>query len=447
MRRFWLCMLSAVVLLGGLAYSDVPAGRIELELWFSLRGPLYDAFSAEAMRFNESQDKYWVNPVWKGTYPEVLSITIAAIRAGEPPHMVQVFEVGTATVMAMEEVVYPIADLMADTGTPFDATDYIPGVAGYYSLPDGRVGALAYNSSTTVMWYNKDAFRAAGLDPEQPPATWAEVREAATAIRDAGAASVPVSSAWPTWALFEQMSALHNMPLGSKGNGFDGLDAELMLELDFWVDHLQLLLEMQQDGTFVWGGRDAEADGLFPAGEAAMLLASSGLRARIEREADFDWGVTFLPYHDDVVDEPYNSILGGAALWALRPPQATEEHFQGMAEYFAFLTQPENIVQRHMDTGYMPITFASYEYAKEIGYYDEVPAAEIPVQQLLRTETVEHSRGIRLGNMPAIRVIMYEELERAFAGRLTETTARDALARMTARGNQILRDFEAIYAD
>ncbi len=416
MKRVMLCVLGAALLLGSLAAaSEVPAGRVELEVWFSLRGALYEAFQEEAARFNESQDKYWVNAIWKGTYPEVLSITIAAIRAGNPPHIVQVFEVGTATIMAMEDVVYPIANLMADTGIPFDGSDYLPGVAGYYALPDGRVGGLAFNSSTSVMWYNKDAFRAAGLDPDQPPQTWAEVRAAAKQIVDAGAAPIGLSAAWPTWTLFEQMSALHNQPLASRGNGFEGLDAELMLGSDFWVAHLQMLLEMHQEGSFVWGGRDAEADGLFPAGEAAMLLASSGLRARIEREADFDWGVAYLPYHDDVVESPYNSILGGAALWALRPPQATEEHFRGMAEYFAFLTEAENIVLRHINTGYMPVTYEAYNLATAQGYYDEVPAAEIPVLQLLRTETVEHSRGIRLGNMPAIRVLMYEELERAFA--------------------------------
>jgi len=439
-----LSILLVILGIAALAVAEkVPAGRIELELWLSLRGPLFDAFSAEAMRFNEAQNIYWVTPIWKGTYPEVLSALIAAVRAGEQPHMVQIFEAGTATMMfGLKDFVYPVQNLMAEHGVPFEPEAFIPAVVGYYSLPDGRLGALPYNSSTAVLWYNKDAFRKAGLDPEKPPRTWYEVREAAKAIKEAGAAEIPLSAAWPTWTLFEQMAAIHNVPFATKANGFEGLDTELLLDSDFFLKHLNFLLDMAKEGLFVYGGRDAQADGLFPAGKAAMLLASSGLRARIEKEANFDYGVTYLPYYDDVVEKPYNSIIGGAALWALKSRRFTDEEYLGMALYFAFLSRAENVSKRHIETGYMPITSVAYLLTKAKGYYAEKPAAELPVLQLMRTPTTEYSRGLRLGNFPAIRVVMYEELEAALAGK---QGAEEALDKMVKRGNEILREFEALY--
>lgn len=375
----------------------------------------------------------------------MLSALIAAVRAGEQPHIVQIFEAGTAIMMfGLKDFVYPVQDLMAEHGVAFEPKVYIPAVVGYYSLPDGQLGALPYNSSTAVLWYNKDAFRKAGLDPENPPRTWGEVKKAAEAIKATGAAEIPLSAAWPTWTLFEQMAAIHNVPFATKANGFEGLDTQLLLNTEFFAKHLNFLLDMAEEGLFVYGGRDAEADGLFPAGKAAMLLASSGLRARIEAEAEFEYGCTFLPYHDDVVDKPYNSIIGGAALWAMKNPKFTEEEYRGMALFFDFLTRAENVAWRHMTTGYMPITSTAYLLTKAEGYYDKKPEAEIPVLQLMRTPTTEYTRGLRLGNLPAIRVIMYEELEAAL---MRKQTAEEALTRMVERGNELLREFEALYGE
>lgn len=440
MKRLLFCLLIVCVVFGALA--EVPPGRVQVEFWYALRGPLGEAIETLIAKFNASQDKYWVVGVYKGTYAEVMNAAIAAFRAGQPPHIVQIFEVGTATMMAAEGAIYPVYQLMADTGVPFDPDRYIPAVKGYYSLPDGRMAALPLNSSTAVLWYNKDAFRKAGLDPDKPPHTWAEVREAAKKIVESGAAEIGLSCSWLPWTMFEQFGAIHNIPFATRANGFEGLDAVLALDHPLYVRHLKNLVEMQKEGSFTYGGRDAEPDGLFPAGTAAMLIASSALRARILREAEFDWDVAYLPYYDDAVDSPYNSIIGGAALWAMRRPDATIEHYRAVAEFFRFLSEPENDAWWHMTTGYIPVTYGGYEIAKAQGYYEANPGADLPILQLARTPTTENTRGLRLGNLPAIRVVIYEEVEKAFQGL---QTPEEAIQNILSRGNALLREFEALY--
>ncbi len=437
-KAFW----SLVV--GVLVWAAVGLGqqRIEIQFWYALTGDLGKAVQELVDKFNASQDKYFVNAVYKGSYADTMTAAIAAYRAGEAPHIVQIFEVGTGTMLAAGEAIYPVYKLMADTNTPFDPDAYIAPVKGYYSFPDGRMAAMPFNSSTAVLWYNKDAFRRAGLDPDNPPRTWAEVRAAAKQIVDTGAAKIGLSCAWLTWTQFEQFAAIHDIPFATRSNGFEGMDAVLTLDHPLFVRHLQTLIDMQKEGSFTYGGRDAQPDALFPSGEAAMLIASAALRARIVREAQFEWGVTYLPYYDDFIAEPKNSIIGGAALWVMRRPDATAAHYKGVAEFFAFLSTPENAAWWHMRTGYLPITFAAYEVAKAQGYYAANPGADIPILQLARPNPTANTRGLRLGNLPAIRVVIYEEVEKALAG---QQTAQEALANAVRRGNELLREFESLY--
>ncbi|MGC8979706.1 sn-glycerol-3-phosphate ABC transporter substrate-binding protein UgpB [Caldisericum sp.] len=441
MKKIVIILLLLLVAIG-LVNAQVPQGRVEIEFWFALRGPLGDATMNLVNDFNSSQDKYWVNAFYKGTYPEVMAAAIAAFRAGKAPHIVQIFEVGTATMMASEGAIYPIYQLFKDTGVSLNPQNYISAVKDYYSFPDGRMAAMPFNSSTAVMWYNKDAFRKAGLDPNKPPKTWDEVRKASRQIVKTGAAKIGLSASWLPWTQFEQLGAIHNVPFATRWNGFMGLDARLTLNHPLYVRHLQNLIEMQKEGSFTYGGRDAQPDGLFPSGEAAMLIASSALYGRVSKEAQFDWGITYLPYYDDVPKAPWNSIIGGAALWVMRRPDATLTHYKAVAEFLRFLSLPKNDAWWHMTTGYLPVTLEGYKYAKDQGYYKKNPGLDIPILQLTRTKPTPNTKGLRLGNLPSIRIVIYEEVEKALQG---QQTAKDALNNIVLRGNAILREFEAIY--
>jgi len=342
--------------------------------------------------------------------------------------------------MAAGRAVKPAHELLAETGVAIDTRDFIGPVAGYYAAADGRMMALPFNSSTAIAFYNKDMFQRAGLDPNAFPATWEGVGEAARKLKAAGIAC-PMTSSWPTWLMVEQLLAIHDVPLASRANGFEGLDATLNLTNPVMVKHLTNLVAWQREGLFRYAGRDTAGDPLFPSGECAITFASSGLRARIAREARFQWGAAMLPYYEGTT--PRNSIIGGAALWTMnRGPNAqrTPQELRGVAEFYRYITSPAVMAKWHQDTGYVPVTRAAYEATKAAGYYGQNPGADVPIEEMLRGgDPTANSRGIRLGGFIEIRNIVQEEMERAFQGQVTPEAA---LASANTRGNQVLRNFE-----
>lgn len=421
--------------LSGAAYAQ----KTVVDFWHGLPQPLGGQLEQIVKDFNDSQDKVQVNASYKGSYPETMQAAIAAFRAGNAPHVVQMFEVGTATMMAAGPAIKPVYQLMEEAGATFDPKAYIPAVGGYYSSKDGKMMALPFNSSTAIMFYNKDAFQKAGLDAGKPPVTWPELVEATKKLKAAGVAC-PFTTSWPTWIQFEQLGALHNVPFATEQNGFGGLKAELKINGPLQVKHLEMLVGMQKDGLFKYGGRDNIPDALFPAGECAIIHASSGLRGRIIKEAKFGWGAAPLPYWpEDAKDGPKNSIIGGAAFWVMTSPKRTAAEYKGVSEFFTYLAKPEVDAKWHMDTGYVPVTFKGFEKTKADGFYEKNPGADVPAAQLTRTPTTENTMGLRLGNLPEIRNIIQEEMEKAFQG---QQTAKQALDTSVQRGNVVLRNFE-----
>src|SRR3978361_338372 len=170
------------------------AERTKIVWWHAMTAALADEINRIAEGFNASQDSVQIEAVYKGGYPDTLTATIAASRAGQAPHLTQIFEVGTGTMLAAGKAVKPVWELAKETGLQIDPTAYIPAVRGYYSLADGRMASMPFNSSTAVMWYNKDAFRKAGLDPDKALATWQDVRKAAEAIKAKDGAPGPMTT-------------------------------------------------------------------------------------------------------------------------------------------------------------------------------------------------------------------------------------------------------------
>ena len=439
-------LLTGAMSLGVAAPALGQTQPIEIQFWHGLAQPLGGLLEKRCTDFNATQTKYKIVPTFRGSYPETMVAAIAAFRANSAPHIVQMFEVGTGTMMNAGRAVKPVHELMAETGTTIDFDDYLPGVRGYYSLSDGRMMSMPFNSSTTVVWYNKDAFRAAGLDPDKFPETWQALAEALPKLKGAAGTEVPMSTAWLTWAQIENFSAIHNIPLATLANGFGGLGTELQINNPLVQRHMGNLVDWQKNGLFRYGGRNNAGEPAFPSGQAAIMFTSSGFRARVSREARFNWGVAMLPYYQGTPGAPINSIIGGASFWVMNKGPAagggrSADEFKGVAEFFKYISQPEVDAQWHMDTGYVPVRRASYAIARDKGFYRDNPGADIPIEQLLRGGGVltDNSRGIRLGGFVEIRTIMEEELERAFQG---QQTAEQALAAATTRGNQVLRNFQ-----
>jgi sn-glycerol 3-phosphate transport system substrate-binding protein len=414
------------------------AEKTKIVWWHAMTAALADEIARIAGGFNASQDQVEIQAIYKGGYADTLTATIAASRAGQAPHLVQVFEVGTGTMLAAGKAVKQVWELSKETGLVIDPKAYIPAVRGYYSLSDGRMASMPFNSSTAVMWYNKDAFRKAGLDPDAAPATWQEVRKAAETIKAEDAAPVAMTTSWPTWIQLEQYSALHNLPFATKSDGFDGLDAELVFNTKPHVKHIERLLEMSKDGSFKYGGRDTAADPLIVSGEAAISFGSSSSRGNLVKSAKFDWGEAYLPFDPEIIKQPENSIIGGASLWVMTAPERSPAEYKAVAEFLKYIGKPEVDSTWSQNTGYVPVTFAGYELSKQQGYYSKNVGADLPVEQLARGSLTANTRGLRLGRLPEIRNIIQEELEKALQG---GQTAQQAMDLAVTRGNKVLREF------
>ncbi|WP_430513696.1 sn-glycerol-3-phosphate ABC transporter substrate-binding protein UgpB [Pannonibacter phragmitetus] len=413
----------------------------EIAWWHAMGGELGQKLEEIASKYNASQSEYKVVPTYKGSYAETMTAAIAAFRAGQQPHIVQVFEVGTGTMMAAKGAVYPVYQLMADTGEAFDPKAFLPAVVGYYTDTDGNMLSMPFNSSTPVFYYNKNVFEKAGLDPEVAPKTWEEVESFSKKIMDSGAAKCGFASRWISWIQTENFSAWHNLPIGTKENGFGGLDAELTLNGEYQVRHWGNLKKWQDEGIFQYGGPGGGNDAApkFYSQECAMFMESSAGRAGINANAkDFKVGISMLPYYADVKGAPQNTIIGGATLWALQGKQA--EDYKGVADFFSYLSSPEVQAEWHQFSGYLPITQAAYDLSKEQGFYEKNPGADVSIKQMTLNAPTANSKGLRFGNYVQIRAIIDEEFEQMLSGSKTSQQALDDLVK---RGNDLIREFEA----
>lgn len=412
----------------------------EIQWWHSMTAVNNEWVNDLAKQFNESQKDYKVVPTFKGVYDESMTAAIAAFRSGNAPHILQVFEVGTATMMASKGATVPVGKVMQDAGVSFDPKTYIPAVAGYYTAPNGQMLSFPFNSSTTIFYYNKDAFKKAGLNPDVAPKTWPEVFAAAKKLKESGH-SCPMTLAWQGWTQLESFSTWHNVEFATEHNGLsaNGYKARMKINSPLHVKHIDNLAAAAKAGEFVYKGRASTSQASFTAGECAMIQTSSGFYGDVAKNAKFNYALAPLPYYPDVKGAPQNTVIGGASLWVMAGKKA--EEYKGVAKFFEFLSQTKVQAASHQRTGYLPVTMAAYDLTEKSGFYAKHPGTDTAVTQMIRKVT-DNSRGIRLGNYVQIRTIEDEELEQVWAGK---KTGKQALDSIVSRGNELLARFERSY--
>jgi sn-glycerol 3-phosphate transport system substrate-binding protein len=431
-------LLSSVAAAAVLASAPAAWAQTEIQWWHAMGGNLGEAVNALADGFNKSQTEYKVNPVYKGSYTETLTAAIAAFRAKQAPHIVQVFEVGTANMMAAKGAVYPVFQLMADAKEAFDPKTYIGPVYGYYSTTDGKLLSMPFNSSTPVLYWNKELLSKAGLDPNKPPTTWPELGEMAKKAVAAGA-KCGFTPQWQTWTMIENYGAWHNLPYATKANGFGGTDIELKFNDPARVKFIQMLADWGKDKTFVYGGREGKSTALFTAGDCVFHIASSATASAIDKAmGTANFGIGMMPYSPDVIAKPQNSIIGGATLWVLQGKPAAE--YKGVAKFLTYLASAPVQAKWHQETGYVPVTLAAAEITEKDGFYKKFPGRDIAVKELTLNPPTENSKGLRIGNFVQIRDVVDEELESVWSGK---KDAKAALDDAVKRGNELVKRFEA----
>ena len=427
-------LLTAAVAAVFAGSAGAASAATEIQWWHAMGGVNGERVNKIANDFNATQSDYKIVPVYKGNYTETMTAAIAAFRAKKQPHIVQVFEVGTATMMAAKGAVYPVEQMMIDAGEPFDKSVYLPAVISYYQTPQGKLLSMPFNSSTPVLWYNKDAFAKAGIS--SPPETWPQVKSASDKLLAAGY-KCGFSFGWQSWVMIENFSAWHNISLGTKENGFAGIDTTFTFNNEAVKKHLSNLASWTKDKTFVYGGRRGDSLPLFTSGECAMWLNSSAYYGGIKKQAKFAFGQAMLPYYPKIARKPQNSIIGGATLWVLKGHPSGD--YKGVAKFMTYLSSPEVQAWWHQETGYVPITTPAYELSKKQGFYGKNPGTDTAIKQLSLNTPTPNSKGLRFGNFVQIRDILNEEMEAIWNGSKSAGQAMDDAA---SRGNKLLRKFE-----
>lgn len=404
----------------------------EIQWWHAMTGANNEVVEQLSKEFNESQSNYKIMPVFKGTYGETLNAGIAAFRAKQPPAIIQVFDAGSGVMMGAQGAIVPVADVLEKGGYKFNKADYLPGIVAYYSKPDGTMLSFPYNSSSPILYYNKDIFTKAGLNADNPPKTWPEVFEAAKKIKSSGAAPCGFTSTWLTWIQTENFAAWNNLSYGSNENGLASTDVKLAFNAEPFVKHFHAIADLAKDGTFRYGGRTSEAKQLFTSSECGILTESSGGLGDIVKSG-MNYGIGQLPYYEGE-GRPQNTIPGGASLWVFGGK--SDDEYKGTAEFFHFLSQTKIQARLHQVSGYMPVTLAAYEDTKSSGFYQKNPARETPLLQMMGKPPTENSKGVRLVNLPQVRDIMNEEFENMLAGK---QDAKAALDKAVERGNAAIK--------
>jgi sn-glycerol 3-phosphate transport system substrate-binding protein len=435
------CLLQLMIVSLAFGVAGPASAATNIMWWHAMSGELRKQVERLAADFNASQSEFKVVPAYKGSYTETVTAAIFAFRSRSQPAIVQVNEIATATMTAAKGAIYPVYELMRDQGEPFAPAAYLPAVSGYYSDAAGNMLSFPFNASTSILYYNKSLFHVAGLDPEVAPKTWAEVGAAAKKLLAAGVAC-GFTTSWPSWINIENFSAFHNLPVATRANGFDGIDAVLTFNNPVVARHIAQLAQWQATRVFDYSGRGQSAEPRFQNAECGIFIGSSATRADIKANSRFEVGYGMLPYWGDVNGAPQNSIIGGATLWVLRDRPQGE--YKGVAKFFGFLSKPEIQAAWHQRTGYLPITRAAFDLTRAQGFYQSNPGTAISIEQITLKPPTENSRGIRLGSFVLIRDAIEDELEQAFSGK---KPAQAALDSAVERGNRLLRQFERASPD
>ncbi len=423
---------------GLVALAMHPCRAIDIDLWHALNGVAGDRLVELVAKFNGSQSEVRVLPQYKGNPGDTLASALAAVKGGEQPDLVQADESMTATLMADRTRIRPLYEVLAEGHEQLDVRALLPGMASYYSESVGKLAALPFNQSTALLYYNKDAFRAAGLDPAVPPRKWRDIQSMTLALQKANASACGYASDWQAWVHVENLGAWHDEPFATRSNGMDGPDARLTFNTTFMLRHVSLLSAWAHSGLFNYYGPGNQAESHFISGECSIFTGSSGSLGAIDERARFDYAIAPIPYYDEYDGAPFRSVIGGGALWVMRgKPKA---HYAAAAHFLAWLAKPEQQAAWHQATGFLPLSRSAYELTRKQGFYAQHPGYQIAIEELIGKSNNANGRGVRLLSLEKIRAVIDEELEHVWAH---GKAPKDALDSAVARGNQLLQQLVA----
>lgn len=397
---------------------DKASGVVNVTFWHAMDGKNGDALNALVAKFNAAhQGKIKVNPVYQGKYDDEVTKYKSAVQAKQTPSLIQVYDIGTRFMIDSKQTIPMQSFIDKDK---LDVSDIQPNIKGYYSIDD-KLYSMPFNTSMPILYYNKDAFKAAGLDPEKPPTTLAEIRTYAEKLQKAGKSGF--GAAIYGWYI-EQWAAVANTEFCNNGNGRDSAATTInagggpeVAVVDWWN-------QMLKDKLAVNTGQDTTAaQNAFTSGKVAMTIESTGVLRSFTASAEGKFGLGTGAYPKVDASNTGGPIIGGASLWIDGAGHSAEET-RASWEFVKFLASKESQAFWHTNTGYFPISKAALNEPDDVAWRKQYPQFDTAVQQLQGTQLTKATQGCLLGVMPQARNTVEDAMEQVFAG---SKSAQDAL--------------------
>jgi sn-glycerol 3-phosphate transport system substrate-binding protein len=389
-------------------------GVTKVTFWHSMDGTNAEVLTKLVKMFNkEHQGDIKVEAAYVGKYDDAIAKYKASIQSESTPDVVQIYDIGTRFMIDAGQVVPMQSFIDRDK---LDMSDLQPNIAGYYSVDD-KLWSMPFNTSMPVLYYNKDLFTKAGLDPNDPPATLDEIRQDAEKLskKNGGPAKYGFGAAIYGWFI-EQFIAANGDLYCNKGNGRDGKATEVLFDQGSSVKVIQWWQKMLQDGLAANTGRETTAaQNAFKSGQVAMNLESTGTLGGYQEAAKasgFELGVANYP---QLTKSKSGPIIGGASLW-IDGKGHSDAKQEASWEFVKFLAEPHSQAIWHTGTGYFPISKGALNDPMDVKWRKKYPQFDVAVKQLENTELTKATQGCLLGVMPQARKAAEDGLEKALNG-------------------------------
>lgn len=401
--------------------------EVTIGFWHAMSGDRIELIQSIVDDFMAENPNITVEVQYTGSYNDTLNKVTSAMKAGNAPHVFHSYEIGTLG-MINSGMISPLDELAETYDLPIPWDDFFVPVQSYYKY-QGKHYSMPFNSSTPLIYYNKTFFEEAGLDPENPPKTFEDIREAAIALKEYGI-DTPVTWNLHCW-YFEQMHCLQDAPFAnnSNGRGTELPTAVLFNKaagkriLDWWIG-------MYEDGLFMdvgpgWSNHRAA----FGAGEAAIVMSSSSdvnLLTKSLSEKGWEMGTGFIPRPEGATG---GVAIGGGSLW-LTNDHSPEEEYAAL-KLVEFISSDEPQMAWHKGTGYFPVRKTAMDKLEREGWFDANPNYRTAFEQLLVSPETLNTAGALLGTFPETRAIVESAIQECYAGKPVDQALDEAAAKAT----------------
>ncbi len=416
MKRISILFTLALLLLG------TAMAQTKIEFWDAFGDqPRNDWLKERAAEWNAQNPDFEVVVTPKGSYRDTLNASVLAARQGTPPHIVQIFEVGSQ--QAYDSGLFiPVGDI---PGT-FDTSDYIAPVLNYYTI-NGTVNSIPFNSSNPVLYTNQDLMMEAGLDPADTPKTYADVMEDCAALTASGNTDATCFGFNLHGWFFEQWMAEQNAPLANNDNGRSARATEVLLTSPAAMNIVNWIKTLNDQGDYTYSGKLEDWDGsdaAFTEGKVMFHITSTAdIGNNLAAVGDkFTMSTARLPIADGA--DRTGVIVGGASVWIMK--DHPEAELQAARDFVVYMTNTENMISWHKLTGYFPVRTSSVDQLQAEGWFDENPLFRVAFDQMIETKAVPATAGALIGPFPEVRTIVEQAIQKVLNGASVESAMTEA---------------------